>query len=108
MVGEQLEEDSNLHGTELERVGQSFLEKLERAHRENLEIAGRVVELVSYKPSCKMPRKRFVCSGRRRNHLGLNQPITLPRVKTRLIRALRRCPHGHGGSFGGKGVRGRW
>ncbi len=38
----QLEEDSNLHGTGLERVVQSFLEKLERAHRENLEIAGRV------------------------------------------------------------------
>ena len=42
MVGEQLEEGSNLHGTGLERVVQSFLEKLERAHRENLELAGRV------------------------------------------------------------------
>ncbi len=42
MVGAQLEEGSNLHGTELERVVQTFLEKLERAHRENLELAGRV------------------------------------------------------------------
>ena len=42
MVGEQLEEGSNLHRTGLERVVQSFLEKLERAHRENLELAGRV------------------------------------------------------------------
>ncbi len=42
MVGEQLEEGSNLRGTGLERVVQSFLEKLERAHRENLELAGRV------------------------------------------------------------------
>ncbi len=42
MVGEQLEEGSSLHGTGLERVVQSFLEKLERAHRENLELAGRV------------------------------------------------------------------
>ena len=41
-VGELLEEGSNLHGTGLERVVQSFLEKLERAHRENLELAGRV------------------------------------------------------------------
>lgn len=41
LAGRQLEQGSNRYGTELEQVVSTFLEKLERAHRENIELAGR-------------------------------------------------------------------